>query len=197
MGEFAIGQPVSRLEDPRLLKGLGRYVDDLDLPGQAHAFILRSPHAHARIRAIDADAAAAMPGVLGVLTGADCAADGLGHLPCDQKRFRRDGGDMYRPPRPVLGARPGAGGGRLRGDGGRRDRGARRATPAERDRGRLPAAARGGLARRRGRAGRAASLGRLPRQRVLLSRGRRRSRGRGRLRRRRSSSSSAASSSAG
>ncbi|MCY4551776.1 MAG: xanthine dehydrogenase family protein molybdopterin-binding subunit [Defluviicoccus sp.] len=102
MGEFAIGQPVSRLEDPRLLKGLGRYVDDLDLPGQAYAFILRSPHAHARIRAIDASAAQAMPGVLGVLTGADCEADGLGHLPCDQKRFRRDGGDMYRPPRPIL-----------------------------------------------------------------------------------------------
>ena len=102
MGEFAIGQPVSRLEDPRLLKGLGRYVDDLDLPGQAYAYILRSPHAHARIRAIDADVAAAMTGVLGVLTGADCAADGLGHLPCDQRRFRRDGSDMYRPPRPVL-----------------------------------------------------------------------------------------------
>ena len=102
MGEFAIGQPVSRLEDPRLLKGLGRYVDDLDLPGQAYAFILRSPHAHARIRRIDASAAEAMPGVLGVLTGADCAADGLGHLPCDQKRFRRDGADMYRPPRPIL-----------------------------------------------------------------------------------------------
>ena len=102
MGEFAIGQPVSRLEDPRLLKGLGRYIDDLNLPGQAHAFILRSPHAHARILAIDASGAASMPGVLGVLTGADCEADGLGHLPCDQKRFRRDGGDMYRPPRPIL-----------------------------------------------------------------------------------------------
>ena len=102
MGEFAIGQPVSRLEDPRLLRGLGRYVDDLNLPGQAHAHILRSPHAHARIRSIDARAAAAMPGVLGVLTGADCEADGLGRLPCDQKRFGRDGSDMYRPPRPIL-----------------------------------------------------------------------------------------------
>ena len=102
MGEFAIGQPVSRLEDPRLLKGLGRYIDDLNLPGQAHASILRSPHAHARIRSIDTRKAAAMPGVLGVLTGADCEADGLGHLPCDQKRFGRDGGDMYRPPRPIL-----------------------------------------------------------------------------------------------
>ena len=102
MGEFAIGQPVSRLEDPRLLKGLGRYIDDLNLPGQAHAFVLRSPHAHARIRSIDTGAAAAMPGVLGVLTGADCEADGLGRLPCDQKRFSRDGSDMYRPARPIL-----------------------------------------------------------------------------------------------
>ena len=102
MGEFAIGQPVSRLEDPRLLKGLGRYIDDLNLPGQAYAFILRSPYAHARIRSIETGAAAAMPGVLGVLTGADCEADGFGHLPCDQKRFRRDGSDMYRPPRPIL-----------------------------------------------------------------------------------------------
>ena len=102
MGEFAIGQPVARLEDPRLLKGMGRYVDDIDLPDQAYAAIVRSPHAHARIRAIDTDAAAGMPGVLAVLTGADCAADGLGHLPCDQKRFRRGGGDMYRPPRPLL-----------------------------------------------------------------------------------------------
>ena len=102
MGEFAIGQPVSRLEDPRLLRGLGRYVDDLNLPGQACAYILRSPHAHARIRSIDARAAAAVPGVLGVLTGADCEADGLGRLPCDQKRFGRDGSDMYRPPRPIL-----------------------------------------------------------------------------------------------
>ena len=102
MGEFAIGQPVSRLEDPRLLKGLGRYVDDLNLPGQAYAHILRSPHAHARIRSVDARAAAAVPGVLGVLTGAVCEADRLGHLPCDQKRFGRDGSDMYRPPRPIL-----------------------------------------------------------------------------------------------
>ena len=102
MGEFAIGQPVSRLEDPRLLKGLGRYVDDLNLAGQAFASILRSPHAHARILAIDTGEAAAMPGVLGVLTGEDCAADGLGQLPCDQARLRRDGSDMYRPPRPVL-----------------------------------------------------------------------------------------------
>ncbi len=102
MGAFAVGQPVSRSEDPRLLKGFGRYIDDISLPRQAYAAIVRSPHAHARIRAVDTASARAVPGVLCVLTGADCAADGLGDLPCDQARLRRDGADMYRPPRPIL-----------------------------------------------------------------------------------------------
>ena len=102
MGEFAVGQPVTRTEDPRLLKGLGRYIDDITLPGQTHAVILRSPHAHAVIRSLDTEAAKAAPGVLAVLTGADCAADGLGDLPCDQVRQRRDGSPLYRPPRPAL-----------------------------------------------------------------------------------------------
>ncbi len=102
MGEFAVGQPVTRTEDPRLLKGLGRYVDDIVLPGQVHAVIVRSPHAHARVRAIDALAARAAPGVIEVLTGEDYAADGLGDLPCDQTRFQEDGSPMYRPARPAL-----------------------------------------------------------------------------------------------
>jgi carbon-monoxide dehydrogenase large subunit len=68
---------VRRLEDPRLLTGGGRYSDDVNLPGQAHACFVRSPHAHARIGRIDAAAARAVPGVLAVLTGADAAADGL------------------------------------------------------------------------------------------------------------------------
>src|ERR1700751_5223912 len=71
MGEFAIGQPVSRFEDPRLLRGGGRYVDDIVLPGMAFGHVLRSPHAHARIRKIDTQAAKAAPGVLAVLTGDD------------------------------------------------------------------------------------------------------------------------------
>ena len=78
MGEFAVGQPVTRTEDPRLLKGQGRYIDDLDLPGQLHAAILRSPHAHALVRSIDTNLARTTPGVVAVLTGADYAADGLG-----------------------------------------------------------------------------------------------------------------------
>jgi carbon-monoxide dehydrogenase large subunit len=76
-----IGQPLRRKEDLRLLTGQGRYSDDVSLPGQAYACMLRSPHAHARIRGIDTGAARAMPGVLAVLTGADVVADGLKDVP--------------------------------------------------------------------------------------------------------------------
>ena len=76
-----IGQPIRRKEDLRLVRGNGRYSDDLSLPGQAYAVIVRSPHAHARIRAIDTAAARVMPGVLAVLTGADVTADGLKAIP--------------------------------------------------------------------------------------------------------------------
>jgi aerobic carbon-monoxide dehydrogenase large subunit len=102
MGEFAVGQPVSRSEDPRLLRGRGRYIDDINLPGQAYGVVVRSPHAHALITSLDTEKALAAPGVMTVLTGADCAADGLGLLPCDQSHSSRDGSDMYRPPRPIL-----------------------------------------------------------------------------------------------
>ena len=77
----AIGQPLLRNEDNRLLTGKGRFSDDNNLQGQAYAAIVRSPHAHARIKAIDSLAARAMPGVLDVLTGADWLADGLGPIP--------------------------------------------------------------------------------------------------------------------
>ena len=77
MGEFAIGQGVSRFEDPRLVRGAGHYVDDIQLPGMAHGVVLRSPHAHARITSIDTAAAKAAPGVLAVLTAADIKAAGL------------------------------------------------------------------------------------------------------------------------
>ena len=65
-GRFAVGQPVSRREDPVLLRGEGRYTDDLNLPGQAYAVMVRSPVAHGVLTGIDTDAARAMPGVLGV-----------------------------------------------------------------------------------------------------------------------------------
>ncbi|MGH7390060.1 MAG: xanthine dehydrogenase family protein molybdopterin-binding subunit [Candidatus Rokuibacteriota bacterium] len=76
-----IGQPLRRKEDARLLRGQGRFSDDFALPGQACAAMVRSPHPHARIVAIETDAARAMPGVLGVFTGVDVAADGLGAIP--------------------------------------------------------------------------------------------------------------------
>ena len=69
MGEYALGQGIARSEDPRLLKGLGRYIDDIVLPRMVHGFVLRSPHAHAVIRSIDTTAALESPGVLAVLTG--------------------------------------------------------------------------------------------------------------------------------
>jgi carbon-monoxide dehydrogenase large subunit len=72
-----IGQPVLRKEDARLLVGAGCYSDDVNLPGQAYACFVRSPHAHARLGGIDTAAALATPGVIAVLTGADAAADGL------------------------------------------------------------------------------------------------------------------------
>ena len=75
-----IGQPLRRTEDARLLRGQGRFTDDVSLPGQAHAVMVRSPHPHARIVAIDA-AGVRWPGVLAVLTGADVAADRLGAIP--------------------------------------------------------------------------------------------------------------------
>jgi len=75
------GKPVPRTEDARLLTGRGRYSDDFNLPGQAYASLVRSPHAHARIRRIDVAPALAAPGVIAVLTGEDAAADGLAPIP--------------------------------------------------------------------------------------------------------------------
>jgi aerobic carbon-monoxide dehydrogenase large subunit len=77
-----IGRSLGRLEDPRFLKGQGRYVDDMSLPGQLHAIVLRSPHGHAAIEGIDTASARGMPGVRGVFTAADLDADGIGALPC-------------------------------------------------------------------------------------------------------------------
>ena len=101
MGEFAIGQSVSRFEDPRLLKGGGRYVGDMVLPGMVFGQVLRSPHAHARIRSIDLSRAKAAPGVLAILTGADWQASGWGNLPVPGGLKRRDG-SVFRPPYPAL-----------------------------------------------------------------------------------------------
>ncbi|MGE5163390.1 MAG: xanthine dehydrogenase family protein molybdopterin-binding subunit [Sphingobacteriales bacterium] len=102
MGEFAIGQGVSRFEDPRLIRGGGRYTDDIKLPGMAHGVVLRSPHAHAKIKTIDVSAAKKAPGVLAVLTSADVKAAGYGDLPVPGGLKRRDGSPMYKPRYPIL-----------------------------------------------------------------------------------------------
>ncbi|HTT79164.1 MAG TPA: xanthine dehydrogenase family protein molybdopterin-binding subunit [Stellaceae bacterium] len=102
MGEFALGQPVPRFEDPRLLRGGGRYVDDMVLPRMAWGHVLRSPHAHARIRAIDARGARAAPGVLLVLTGAEWRESGWRDLPAAGAMKRPGGLASYRPRFPAL-----------------------------------------------------------------------------------------------
>ena len=89
MEKFGIGQPVRRVEDPRLLTGRGRFVDDIDLPRQCRGVVLYSPHAHARIRSIDAEAARRAPGVLLVLTGADVEQV---HARGRDQRRREEGG---------------------------------------------------------------------------------------------------------
>ena len=94
---FAVGQPVPRSEDPVLLRGEGRYSDDITLPGQAYAVMVRSPYAHGVIRRIDTAAAAKMPGVLAVYTAADLAAGGIGPLPARQVMNNRDGTPMLSP----------------------------------------------------------------------------------------------------
>ncbi len=102
MEKFGIGQAIPRFEDSRLLRGRGRFQDDRNLPGQAYAVVLRSPHAHARILNIDSAAAKAAPGVLAVYTGADYAADGLGMPKAAMPRKRPDGSPMFAPQRPAL-----------------------------------------------------------------------------------------------
>ncbi len=97
-----IGKPLKRLEDRRFITGQGRYVDDINLPGQCHAWFLRAPHAHARIRSIDTAAARSMPGVVAVLTGADLAADGGANFACGWMVHFKDGSEMREPPHPAL-----------------------------------------------------------------------------------------------
>ena len=102
MGQFGVGQPVRRKEDVRLLTGGGRFLDDISMTDEAHAFILRSPHAHANIRAIDTSAAQDAPGVVAVLTGADVEADGVGGIICLAPVESKDGREMPQPPHPLL-----------------------------------------------------------------------------------------------
>src|SRR5437588_1001478 len=102
MKQFGVGQPVRRVEDRRFITGHGSYVDDINRPRQAHAFMLRSPHAHARIGAIDATAALAASSVLAVFTGDDLARDGIGTIPCLSAVTNRDGTPSVMPPHPAI-----------------------------------------------------------------------------------------------
>jgi aerobic carbon-monoxide dehydrogenase large subunit len=102
MGQFGIGQAVPREEDPRLLRGQGEYIADMSRPNQAYAYVLRSPHACARIRAIDTRAAQQMPGVLAVYTEADLKADGIGTTKVRMPRKRPDGSPLFSSPHPGL-----------------------------------------------------------------------------------------------
>jgi aerobic carbon-monoxide dehydrogenase large subunit len=102
MKQFGIGQPVRRVEDRRFITGRGSYLDDLSLPREAWAYMLRSPHAHARIRGIDIAAAIGAPGVLAVYTGEDLARDEVGTIPCLSALTSRDGSPCAMPPRPAI-----------------------------------------------------------------------------------------------
>src|SRR5215471_20741665 len=104
----SIGEPIVRKEDAELLIGQGRFSDDVNLPGQAYAVMVRSPHAHARIRGIDV-AAVAVPGAIAVLTGADAIKDGLKSIPHrpilgppDITLGKRDASDKFLSPHRVL-----------------------------------------------------------------------------------------------
>ena len=105
-----IGKPVRRREDVRLLTGGGRFADDMKLPGQVYACMVRSPHAHARIVSIDIGPAERMAGVIAVLTGSDADKDGLQPIPHrpvpanphEVQLESRDGSPFFIAPHPVL-----------------------------------------------------------------------------------------------
>jgi len=102
MTHQGIGASVKRKEDRRFLLGKGNYTDDITLPHQTYAVFVRSMYAHAKIAKIDLAAANAAPGVVGILTGEDVAADGLGGLPCGWLIKNKDGSNMVEPPHPAL-----------------------------------------------------------------------------------------------
>ncbi|HET7879315.1 MAG TPA: xanthine dehydrogenase family protein molybdopterin-binding subunit [Acetobacteraceae bacterium] len=98
MTKFGVAQSVPRVEDPRLLTGGGRYTDDIVLPGMLHGIVLRSPHAAAKLGAIDTSAAASVAGVKAIYTAAEMKADGIGPMPCAAPVQNRDGSNMADPP---------------------------------------------------------------------------------------------------
>ena len=101
-GRFGSGQSVLRVEDERLLTGAGIFADDVSSPGQAHVSFLRSPYPHARILGIDTTAAAALPGVLAIVTGDDLVRAQVKPLPSSADFKRADGSPSASPPRHAL-----------------------------------------------------------------------------------------------
>ena len=99
---FGAGQPVKRLEDQRLLTGKGQFIDDKPEDGALWLYVLRSPHAHAKIVSVDTKDAAKMQGVQAVYTGADLVADNIGTIPTLMVFARPDGSPMTVPPRRLL-----------------------------------------------------------------------------------------------
>jgi len=104
MSATGIGAAVRRKEDLRFITGKGQYTDDISRPGETRAVFLRSPHAHAKIKRVDTKAAAAMPGVIAVLTGADLAQDKIGNLICGWMIHSKDGSPMKMAPHPAIAA---------------------------------------------------------------------------------------------
>ncbi|MBV9630704.1 MAG: xanthine dehydrogenase family protein molybdopterin-binding subunit [Xanthobacteraceae bacterium] len=102
MSATGIGAAVRRKEDLRFITGKGQYTDDVSRPGQAHIYFVRSPHAHARIKRIDTKTAAGMPGVVGIVTGAEFAESKLGNLICGWTVLSKDGSPMKMAPHPAL-----------------------------------------------------------------------------------------------
>ena len=100
--KFGVGQPVPRNEDPRLLRGDGRYTDDVSMPGEVHAAVRRSDVASGRLLSVDATTARAMPGVLAVITAGDLEDRAYGLLLCKMPLKGRDGSALIVPPRPSL-----------------------------------------------------------------------------------------------
>ncbi|PKQ01782.1 MAG: carbon monoxide dehydrogenase, partial [Alphaproteobacteria bacterium HGW-Alphaproteobacteria-12] len=98
MVKFGVGQPARRVEDVRLVSGKGRYTDDISLPGQAYAVMVRSPHAHAKIAGIDAEDAKAAPGVIAIYTGRDAEEAGLGtvYSPAADMLKNKDGTPIFK-----------------------------------------------------------------------------------------------------
>ncbi len=171
MSKYGIGQPVTRFEDPRLLRGQGRFINDVNMHGQAYAVFVRSPHAHAKIRSIDVEAAKKAPGVVAVYTGHDVKADGLGMPKANMPRKRPDGKSDVCTAAAAADHRQGALCRRSDGDGDRRYAG-RGEGRCRAGRDRLRGDPVGDPDRGHGEARRARGMGRLPRQHLQPCRAR-------------------------